>query len=249
MDTSKKLKEYDADDVAEKFRESDENRIVEMEKELLGREEKSLEFHEIEVKFRIDEKQLNDWKDLVRKYRDEHPEEYRDFIYVDSDDDYYVNPHTPKGLDYQFIRHRFSDDKKNKRAELTTKKKLTDSNNIIRREWNVRIDNNDKGAVKSWITEGLDYEYAFKITKYVQIYKFKDATLPFYTVIDEKGKRDTFIEVEVDEELLAKDKITEDQAWDIIRKYEAILAPLGVTARNRLRKSLFEMYYNPPKKD
>ncbi len=203
-----------------------------------------LEFHEIEVKFRVDEKILNDWKQLVGKYRDSDPDNYKDFIYVDSDDIYYVNPNTPKGLDYQFIRHRFSDDPKNKRAELTTKKKISSTNNIIRLEWNVRVDNNEKETIRSWVCEGLGYEHDFKIEKYVQIYKFKDATLPYYTVINEKGKRDTFIEIEVDEELMAKGKINEEQAWEIIKKYEAILAPLGISPRNRLRKSLFEMYTN-----
>ena len=210
-------------------------------------ESKSLEFHEIEVKFRVDEKILNDWKQLVETYRDMNPSEYVDFVYVDSDDIYYINPKISDDLDYQFIRHRFSDDPKNKRAELTTKKKIGNTNNIIRREWNVRVDNNEKETIRSWVEEGLGYKYDFKIRKYVQIYIFKDATLPFYTVIDEKGRRDTFLEIEVDERLLAKDKVTEEQAWEIIKKYETLFVSLGITSRNRLRNSLFEMYTNSKK--
>lgn len=214
----------------------------------MEQEEKSLEFHEIEVKFRVDEKVLNDWKQLCEKYRDENLDDYKDFVYVDSDDIYYLNPNPTPGLDYQFIRHRFSDNPKDKRAELTTKQKIGDTNNIVRREWNIRVDNNEIATIKSWVEDGLGYKHDFKIRKYVQIYKFKDATLPYYTVIDEKGKRDTFIEIEVDEEQMAKGKITEAQAWDIINKYETLLAPLGITAKNRLRKSLFEMYTNSNKK-
>lgn len=204
-------------------------------------DKKTLMFHEFEVKFRIDASKLNDWKSVMRKYRDENPDEYKEHVMVDSDDIYYTRDSSDPEVDYEFVRFRFSDDrKKDKRSELTTKKKLKDTNNIIRIEHNVRVDNNDKKTVHGFITTGLGYQYNFKISKYVQIYVFKDATLPFYTVIDEKGKEDTFIEIEVDEKLLHS--ITEDEAWEIIAKYEKILEPLGITPRNRLRKSLFEMY-------
>jgi hypothetical protein len=206
----------------------------------MSEDKKTLEFHEFEVKFRVDESKLNDWKQIVGKYRDENPDEYKEFVYVDSDDIYYTKASASKDVDYEFVRYRFSDDKKNKRAELTTKKKLKNANNIVRIEYNARVDNNTKENIEGFVTVGLGYQYNFRITKYVQIYVFKDATLPFYTVIDEKGKRDTFIEIEVDEELLHK--ITEKEAWAIVEKYEKILEPLGITPRNRLRKSLFEMY-------
>ena len=203
-------------------------------------EKKTLEFHEFEVKFRVDEGKLNEWKQLVTHYRNSDPDNYKEFVYVDSDDVYYTKKSNSADVDYEFIRYRFSDDKKNKRAELTTKRKLKDSFNIIRKEYNVRVDSNTRDTIEGFVTDGLGYEYNFTIGKYVQIYRFKDATLPFYTVIDENGKRDTFVEIEVDEDLLHK--INEDEAWGIIKKYEAILAPLGITAKNRLRKSLFEMY-------
>ncbi len=208
--------------------------------ELAEEKKDTLAFHEFEVKFRIDEKLLNDWKHLLRKYAEENPDNYKDFVYVDSDDIYYTKESSDPSIDYEFVRYRFSDDKKDKRAELTTKKKLKDANNIIRIEHNVRVDKNDRDTIEGFITTGLGYEYNFKITKFVSIYIFKDATLPFYTVTDEKGKRDAFVEIEVDERLLHS--ITEKDAWDIVDKYEKLLAPLGITPRNRLRKSLFEMY-------
>lgn len=202
------------------------------------KEKKTLEFHEFEVKFRVDESKRNDWKQLMRRYKEENPKEFVDFIYVDSDDIYFTKESDKKDVDYEFVRYRFSDTEK--RAELTTKRKLKDTNNIIRKEQNVRVDQNDKATIHEFVTDGLGYNYAFRISKFVDIYVFKDATLPFYTVVDEKGKRDTFVEIEVDEKLLHS--ITEEEAWAIINKYEKILEPLGITARNRLRKSLFEMY-------
>jgi len=213
---------------------------MEKEKEVV-KEKKTLAFHEFEVKFRVDAARLNDWKSIMRKYRDDNPDDYKEHVMVDSDDEYYTRESNDPDIDYEFVRYRFSDDrKKDKRAELTTKKKLKDSNNIIRKEQNVRVDSNDKETIIEFVTDGLGYDYNFKISKYVQIYVFKDATIPWYTVIDEKGKEDTFAEIEVDEKLLHS--INEEEAWAIISKYEKILEPLGITPRNRLRKSLFEMY-------
>ena len=37
-------------------------------------------------------------------------------------------------------------------------------------------------------------------------------------------------------------KLTLSEAMDKIRKYEKVLEPLGITHRNRLTKSLYEMY-------
>lgn len=212
---------------------------LEQEKDMKEKEDKkTLGFHEVEVKFRVDESKLNDWKQLLRKYKKENKSEYREFIYVDSDDVYYTKDTKNPDVDYEFVRYRFSDDEK--RAELTTKSRILDTNNIIRKEQNVRVDLNSADTIHEFVTEGLGYSCNFRITKFVSIYVFKDATLPFYTVVDENGKRDTFIEIEVDEKLLHS--ITEEEAWAIISKYEKILEPLGITPRNRLRKSLFEMY-------
>jgi len=206
--------------------------------EAIPSEPKKLEYHEVEVKFRFDEAKLNDWKQLVSGLKDKEDFDFKEFVYVDSDDVYFTRSITTD-LEYEFVRYRFSDNKKDKRAELTTKRKLKGGNNIFREEKNLRVDQNSRDLVTGFV-EDLGFSFNFRITKYVQIYRFKDATLPFYTVIDENGKRDTFIEIEVDEELLHD--MTEDQAWEVIKKYEAILAPLGVTPQKRLRKSLFEMY-------
>lgn len=193
----------------------------------MDQEAKTLEFHEVEVKFRIDESKRNEWKLLVESF-----EEDKEFIYVESDDIYYV-----KGE--EFLRHRFSNPKKDKRAELTYKAKTKDGDNIFRKEVNLRVDANDIETVAAF-ANSLDFVKNFKISKYVDIYKFQDATLPFYTVIKEDGNRETFLEIEVNEEIIHK--LTEDEAWAIIKKYEELLAPLGITHKNRLRKSLFEMY-------
>lgn len=185
------------------------------------------EFVEFEVKFRVDGALVYEWKRLVESLSDK-----KDFLYLESDDIYYVK-------DEDFIRHRFDSKDLTKRQELTLKKKVTKHNNIYRLETNLRVDGNSVETSADFCQK-LGFERNFKISKYVHIYKFEDATLPFYTVIDEAGKMAHFIEIEVEESKLSS--MTEEQAWAVIEKYEKILAPLGITPQKRLRKSLFEMY-------
>ena len=186
-----------------------------------------IEFVEFEVKFRVDGGLVYDWKRLVAALSDR-----KEFLYLESDDIYYVK-------EEDFLRHRFDSKDLNKRQELTYKKKMKTGNNIYRKENNVRCDGNSIEGIADFC-DNLGFKRNFKISKFVHIYKFEDATLPFYTVIDEDGKMAHFMEIEVDEEKLKT--MTEDQAWEVIQKYEKILAPLGITPQKRLRKSLFEMY-------
>lgn len=188
---------------------------------------KSLEFHEVEVKFKVEEGSRNEWKQLVEKIPG-----CTACINIESDDIYYT-----KGN--KFLRYRFDPKSQGERAELTFKSKLNKGNNIIRKEVNLRVDPNTPETVEAFAT-GLGYKHNFRISKYVDIYRFDDVILPFYTVIDENGDRQTFLEIEINEDKIHN--LTQDQCWDIIRKYEAILAPLGIRHNKRLKKSLFEMY-------
>jgi predicted adenylyl cyclase CyaB len=150
------------------------------------------------------------------------------FLYVESSDYYYVN-----GDD--FIRHRHG----NGNNEVTVKKKSGDKNNIIRREVNVPIDPSCDVRTMEAFVNHLGYKFNFEIYKYCDIYVFDDATLCFYTVKDQaSGEYRSFIEIEVKEDM----KFTEKQAWAIIHKYENILSKVGVSEKERLEMSLFEMY-------
>jgi hypothetical protein len=48
------------------------------------------------------------------------------------------------------------------------------------------------------------------------------------------------VEIEISEEHISQ--MTENQAWAIIEKYEKILEGIDIHPRNRMRKSLFEIY-------
>lgn len=186
---------------------------------------------EFETKYKLEGDKIFEFKQLVESI-----DEPYDFIYVQGPDWYYTKP------DGSFLRYRKAENDKSNRAELTMKAKQEgSSNNILRKEVNLRVDKNKFSTIDAF-AKMLGYDFNFKISKMCHIYRFKEVTLVFYTVRDEKGVMTHFAEIELDEENIHK--LTEDEAWDTIRKYERILAPLGITHRHRLNKSLFEMYVN-----
>lgn len=154
------------------------------------------------------------------------------FLYVEGTDVYYVKQEN------DFLRYRMAarhlDDK---RSELTFKKKSVDKNNNVRTEVNLRVDINDPTLVAAFC-EGLGYKRNFSVYKYCDIYFFEDANLVYYDVVSDGGIGGSFIEIEASEEI----GLTADQAWEVVQKYEKLLAPLGITAQKRKKLSLFEMY-------
>lgn len=181
---------------------------------------------EIEVKFNANGIDRLVFKDLVKSLNP------KDFLYVESTDTYYLK------TDNDFLRYRASaENSKSKRAELTFKRKHNENNNIIRTEVNLRVDNNTPQTVQSF-AEGLGYVKNFSIWKACDVFYFEDCNIVYYSVKDESNKYNHFIEIEVLEGLPE----TKEQGLEILRKYEKLLEPLNLTYKNRLNKSLFEMY-------
>jgi adenylate cyclase class IV len=188
---------------------------------------------EVECKYRIEETDLFKIKLHMEKI-----ENLVKFTYVDGPDSYYINK------DGDFLRYRKPNNSEDGRAELTMKKKMKDAkDNVIRREWNIRVDHTPEETITDMI-ENLGFSFNFKIFKVCHIYKYADATLVFYTVADitdsTAKKIDHFVEIEVDEDTIHEK--TEEQAWEVIKKYETILAAVGISAQKRMKKSLFELY-------
>ena len=183
---------------------------------------------EFESKYRVDGDKIYEFKKIV-----ENLDGYN-FLYIQGPDYYFTKE------DGSFLRYRKAENDNKNRAEVTMKEKPEDAkNNIIRKEVNWRVDKTPYNTIKAGaLMQG--YDYNFRIWKMCHIYNFKDATVVFYTVKDDNEKLDHFIEIEVDEDTIHK--LTEKEAWMVIEKYEAIFEPLGITYRNRLRKSLYEMY-------
>lgn len=237
-------------------------------KEIKG-EEKPVELvakhTEFETKYRVDASTLTEFKHIA----DNLPG-LEKFIYVEGPDTYYTNEHITKRFDAfaetlseknkeafrtlldetigafpPFMRYRRpSHGLDGDRKELTTKYKQSGSkNNIQREEKNIRVDRVDEDTITKFVVD-LGYKMNFQIWKACHIYNFKDATIVWYQVHDtttgKVSKVDYFVEIEVDEESVST--LTEQQAFGIIEKYEKALESVGLSARSRLRKSLFEMY-------
>ena len=197
-------------------------------------EEQKLPHHtEFETKYRVEGDKIYAFKEIINNLEDKPT-----FLYVEGPDFYYTKNDSDDIERVSFMRWRKADNQK--RAEVTFKKKPEGvKSNTNRKEVNWRV---DRTPFKT-IEEGAfmqGYDFNFKISKMCHIYNFKDATLVFYTVRGEDNKDAHFVEIEVDEETIHK--LTEKDAWDVIKKYEEILAPLGITYRNRMMKSLFELY-------
>lgn len=207
---------------------SEEAKIIPIEEE-----EKKLDHIEFETKYRVEQSVQLPFKLIVEKMPT-----FKDFVYAEGPDEYFINGKL-------FARYRKESNKGDAaRAELTIKIKPEGAkNNIIREEYNIRVDGTPRETVVKFL-KALNFEYNFTVMKTCFIYHMEDATLVSYTVADvtdgEIKREDNFVEIEVSEEKIHN--MTEEEAWAILVKYEKALESLGINPQKRLRKSLYEMY-------
>lgn len=196
-------------------------------------DEKSLDHIEFESKYRVEQNILLPFKLIVEKMPT-----FKEFVYAEGPDEYFIK-------ESLFARYRKEANKgPNARAELTIKIKPEGAkNNIIREEYNVRVDSTPRETIVKFLS-ALGFKHNFTVMKSCFIYRMEDATLVFYTVADVTDgslkSEDHFVEIEVSEEKIHT--MTESQAWEILIRYEKLLEPIGLNAQRRLKKSLFEMY-------
>lgn len=194
---------------------------------------------EFECKYRVDAHVVVEFKKIAGALSN-----LKSFLYVEGPDFYYSHPDFDERSFGRYRRPSFGLD--GGRAEWTVKRFPKGAKNGIKRlEMNWRVDQTPEEDVKRG-AEVMGFVFNFSIIKSCQIYKLDDATLVFYTVYDvtdgaTSSKVDHFIEIEVREDMIVKG-LTEEQAWAIIEKYEEVLAPVGVTAKKRLRLQLWDMY-------
>lgn len=179
-------------------------------------------YKEIEVKFSADEITMDEFLSVVDPLNPE-------WIMVSSYDDYYVNDSG------EFIRYRYHDDA----GELTVKRKTTDLNNNNRVEINLKTEGKSAKNVAAFI-EMLGYEHNFSIFKTCKIGFLEKVVLVYYIVYDRNmNEKQRFIEIEAREDY---QWASETDAWNEVVKYEKLFEPIGITSRNRLKKSLFEIF-------
>lgn len=184
--------------------------------------ENAIDYFEIETKYKSDNINLTDFKTLMESLN---PEK---LIEVSSYDHYYTNESN------EFIRFRKRDNK----GELTIKRKLNANNNVHRVEVNLPTNTSDEKLVNSFC-DLLGYKHNFDIFKNCWIYYFDKVDIVFYIVFDTNMKElNRFIEIEI----LEDKQLTVEESLAILKDYESKLSVLGITSKNRLKKSLFELY-------
>lgn len=183
-------------------------------------------FKEIEFKYDANCISLTDFSNVLEKMN---PSKN---IYVSSYDDYYTN------AEGHFIRYRYN----NESQELTIKRKLKNNDNVERTEVNlpIKLDNMDnKNSIKMFI-ELLGYKQNFSIYKVCKIYWINNVVISYYIVYNNNMiELNRFIEIEANEHCNFNN---EEDAFNIIKKYEDKLKELGIYCKKRLKRSLFELY-------
>lgn len=182
-----------------------------------------MQFKEIEYKYDGNAMAMEKFVELMETFT------VKKKMMVSSYDDYFTDTNG------NFIRYRYTDG----RGELTIKRKLSDKNNNERIEVNVPTAGDNLKTVTAFV-DLLGYKHNFGIYKTCKIYWIDKVVLVYYVVYDKELKElRRFVEIEADEDLHWD---TEEQAWEEIAKYEKLLEPLGITPKNRLKKSLFEIF-------
>ena len=190
-------------------------------------------FTEWETKYKTELSVLPTFQRLAKAIPD-----LKEFIYCEGYDEYNTRPDSPL-----FLRLRMTDHPKAEPTfkQLTIKGRPDGAkNNVKRREPNLDVSINSPEELRVFIQEA-GFTYNFKIWKACHIYVFQDATIVFYTVKEEdESKEHYFLEIEVDEKTIHN--LTEKEAWQVVSKYETILAETSITPQKRMRRSLFEMF-------
>lgn len=183
-----------------------------------------MKFKEIEFKYDADNISLEKFLESVKAMKPNR------WLTVSSYDQFFVKDDT------DFVRYRYTDE----RGELTIKKKTTDKNNFNRIEVNLPTSGDNFEAAKAFC-ELLGYTHNFGIYKTCKIAFFEKQVLVYYIVYDmELKEKRRFIEIEANEDYAWE---SDQQAWDHVTNIESELnISLGITPKNRLRKSLFEMF-------
>jgi adenylate cyclase class IV len=152
----------------------------------------------------------------------------------------------PESYDHYFhnkgpaqVRHREC----GRDPQLTVKAKMKKGNNFRRREANVHlapgVDN--RGVIEE-MASILNLNRKFSIFKESHIIWFEKFNTVYYIVYSDSSKKKElgrFIEIEMSEDYAWS---SEEEAWQLLIKIEKRMAPLGIKAKKRIKKSLYEMY-------
>lgn len=124
--------------------------------------------------------------------------------------------------------------------QVTFKKKTAEEDNFIRTEINVDLAPSANELVVNAMFDLLGYKFDFTLFKQCMIYEYEWYTLVYYICYGENmTEMSRFIEIEMKEDFEWK---SEKQEWNELLLIEKTSRDLGIDSKNRLKKSLFELY-------
>ncbi len=125
-------------------------------------------------------------------------------------------------------------------SQLTLKRKTAASNSFVRVEHNIQTDPGVPEDNIRALCQDLGFGYNTSIFKTAFIYKCENAVYSYYICYDVNMKQlGTFFEIEMDED---KEWNSPEEALTLLAELERSASELGITAKNRIKLSLFEMY-------
>ncbi len=153
--------------------------------------------------------------------------------YVCGYDHFYSD--TRNGTD-DLVRHRVGQDFN----QLTFKRKTSEKNNFIRTENNISLQKEVTKAQAAGLCQSFGFEFNTSIFKNIYVYEYPRYVLSYYVVYDlELKELARFVEIEMSEEHPWE---SEEEAWGELVKLETEAKVLGITAKGRIKKSLFEQF-------
>lgn len=185
----------------------------------------ALEGFELEYKYRADNVLLEDFRRFCASLGDSEHVEAAGYDYFFAD---------PK-RDGDFLRHRIGPEFN----QLTLKRKL-DDNNVLRNEYNIMLAQDTQVSQVDALAHSFGFEFNRRIYKNVFVYKYDKYTVCFYACYDDNLKElGRFVEIEMAEEYPWQSK---EEATKLLQILEDKVGVLGITYKNRMRKSLFEQF-------
>lgn len=219
----------------------------------------SLEFKEIEYKYKADNIDMSTFEEICNRIS-------KDYTCTKaiSKDVFYIRKDEVKNDGPNIVRYRFSDDVarsdddvKDNFKELTLKKNTGSENCVNRIEINLKLDSSTKLDTVNNFMNILNYDYHYTIIKQFNIYHYDFCELVYYIVykefddimtenkiFDESYQR-TVKEIGRYIEIEAINCKTEKEAIGAINKYENLLTHYllekGILLNNRINTSLYEL--------
>jgi adenylate cyclase class IV len=185
----------------------------------------ALEGFELEYKYRADNVSLEDFQAFCLKQGQALP------ITAAGYDYFYADPKR----DGDFLRHRIGPEFN----QLTLKRKLSEDN-VLRNEYNLTLGQHTPVSEVEAHAKALGFEFNRRIYKNVFVYQYEKYILCFYACYDDNLKElGRFIEIEMAEDYPWK---SQEEARQLMQILEDKIGVLGITYKNRMRKSLFEQF-------